>query len=166
MWRGFHSVSVPLVYRRRSIRLDGVVAANLERVALNDGWEVSDLARVLISFAADSEFLRFENPEKIERLKARSELCRLAGVLGSFLGENPVARPYASRQPGSSSVLRVRFPSGFDDSVVRYAVEMEMSLNEVYALFMQAGLVLHMKAQNALLKALLALNRPQIEGAP
>jgi len=49
----------------------------LQKRALEEGWDLSDLARILICLGATSYFLRLRKPETCERLKL---LARMSGA--------------------------------------------------------------------------------------
>jgi len=54
-------------------------------------------------------------------------------------------------------VLSIRIPSSLDTNVRMYAVN--SSLNETYAQFLQAGLIMHLRAQKALLETVNSLRK-------
>jgi len=127
----------------------------LRSAAEREGWEVSDLARVLICLTADLAFLFRGNSDGLARLKARVGLSEAASVLSSLISEKRSSRPYAYRGFLKSSVLRIRIPEHFDDAIRQYAFD--RSVNETYARFLRDGLILHLKARTAFLRGVKAI---------
>jgi hypothetical protein len=150
-----------LGYRRRSIRISTHHAETLRWLAIKDGWEFADLARVLICLGADASFLSLNNPEKRGRFESRAFLTRAIRTFDAVTGK-PTPRGYSDRQSRDTSVLTIRIPKSLDTSIRNYA--RDSSVNATCELFLVSGLILHMKGQNALLEALSSANQKSNEG--
>ena len=70
-----------------SIRVSALIAARIERIAIREHWEVSDLARMLICLGASGSFLRLGDPEASERFKALAKTGRTLNALDAALGK-------------------------------------------------------------------------------
>jgi hypothetical protein len=132
----------------------------LKRIALEDGWEFSDLMRVLICLGADASFLSLNNPERRQKFETKSYLAKAVRTFDAMLGK-PTPRGYSTRQSRDTSVLSIRIPKSFDTNVSRYAAD--SSVNATYEFFLVSGLILHMKGQDALLAALNYTNQKSNE---
>ena len=132
----------------------------IRRIALEDGWELADLIRVLICLGADASFLSLNNPERRRKFENKSYLAKAVRTFDAMLGK-PTPRGYSNRQSRDTSVLSIRIPKSFDTNVSRYAAD--SSVNATYEFFLVSGLVLHMKGQDALLAALNYTNQKSNE---
>lgn len=152
-------------YWRCSLRVSALIVQHLRGVALREGWQISDLARVLICLGASSSFLRLENPKVAERFKTLATLGTLADALDANLGRVS-RRPHAPPGLSASDLLGLRLPQGLCRIITTYAATSGRSRNEVLVMFLERGLVIYLKGQNTLLETFRSLKseRTKMEG--
>lgn len=143
-------------YHRCSIRVSKVTALHCRRLAEREGWEAADLARVLICLGGAFSFLALDIPEAGERFKTLSTLGKAASVVDTAIGKR-TQRPYASTGPGGSELLTLRLPQGLSNIVTAYATRSGRSVSQVLGMFLDRGLVIYLKGENALLGAIRSL---------
>jgi hypothetical protein len=136
------------------------MAEHLRRIALRDGWEISDLARALICLGASASFLRLENDEAADRFKMLATLGRSARVLDATV-RKVSRRPRASPRLGVSDLLGLRLPQGLLTVITAYAATSGRSRNEAVVMFLERGLIIYLKGQNILLETIRSLKREQ-----
>jgi hypothetical protein len=122
------------------------------RLAEREGWEAADLERVLISLGGAFSFLALDIPEAGERFKTLPNLCRAVRALDATHGK-PAQRPYTSSGPGSSELLTPRLRQGLSNIVTAHATKNGRSVSQVLGMFLDRGLVIYMKGENAHLDA-------------
>jgi len=144
------------LYWRCSIRVRLLIVAYIERVAVREHWEVSDLARVLICLGASGSFLRLEDPEISDRFKTLANVRSGLNALDATLG-TPSHRPQARPSAGRSELVALRLPQGLSRIVTTYARRRGSSRNEVLAMFLEHGLIIYLKAENILLETIHSL---------
>lgn len=147
-------------YWRCSLRISALIAEHLRRIALRDGWEISDLARALICLGASASFLRLQDAEAAERFKTLATLGRAAGVLDAVLGKLS-RRPRASPGVAVSDLLGLRLPQGLLRVITAYAATSGRSRNEALVMFLERGLIIYLKGQNILLETIRSLKLEQ-----
>jgi hypothetical protein len=140
-------------YWRCSIRVSSNIAACIERIAITEHWEVSDLARMLMCLGASGSFLRLGDPEASERFKTLAKVGPALDALDATLGK-PSRRPYALPGTGRSDLVALRLPRGLSGIITTYARTRGSSRNEVMAMFLERGLIIYLKAENILLKTI------------
>lgn len=143
----FGSGGFGLPYQRVSLRVRSGVALQLREIAKNLGWQLADLQRTLICVGAT-----------LYGLSSRSPGCKAAATtlldglqlleLSANFSPNPWARPYALRLPGrESELITLHLPSSVCATVAASADHAKVSRNEVYAKFLEQGLLTFLKAQ-------------------
>lgn len=140
-------------YHRCSIRVSRVTATHCRRLAEREGWETADLARVLICVGGAFSFLSLDIPEAGERFKTLANLGRAVRALDVAIGK-PARRPYASIGIGGGELLTLRLPQGLSNIVTAYAARSGRSVSQVLGMFLDRGLVIYLKGENALLEAI------------
>jgi hypothetical protein len=143
-------------YLRCSIRVSKVTALHCRRLAEREGWEAADLARVLICLGGAFSFLALDIPEAGERFKSLATLGKAARVADTAIGKR-ARRPYASTGPGGSALLTLRLPQGLSNIVTAYATGSGRSVSHVLGIFLDRGVVIYLKGENALLHAIRSL---------
>jgi hypothetical protein len=118
------------------------LAHHCKRLARSEGWETSDLLRLLILISATSKFLALP---RNERFQTQIQLHRAIAKRG-----------YSPRVGATNTVLlSVRLPRGAAKLVTTYASLTGQSRNEFVIGLLQVGLVAYLKAENAFLEAIL-----------
>jgi len=140
-------------YWRCSIRVRLLIVAYIERIAVREHWEVSDLARVLICLGASGSFLRLGDPEVSDRFKTLANVRSGLNALDATLG-TPSHRLHARPSAGGSELVALRLPQGLSRIVTTYARRRGSSRNEVLAMFLERGLIIYLKAENILLETI------------
>jgi len=143
-------------YHRCSIRVSRLTLLHCRRLAEREGWETADLARVLICLGGAFSFLALDIPNIGERFKSLANIGRAVAALDATLGK-PARRPYASTGLGGGELLTLRLPQGFSNIVTAYATRSGRSVSQVLGMFLDRGLVIYLKGENALLEAIRSL---------
>jgi len=143
-------------YHRCSIRVSRLTLLRCRRLAEREGWETADLARVLICLGGAFSFLALDIPEAGERFKSLANIGRAVRALDDALGK-PARRPYASTGLGGGELLTLRLPQGLSNIVTAYATRSGRSLSHVLGMFLDRGLIIYLKGENALLDAIRSL---------
>jgi hypothetical protein len=129
-----------MTYERWKVRVSSIVILNCRRVAMEQGWEVSDFLRALIFLSANAKFLNLPNNDVFKRL------ATLTRMLGGH-------REYPS--PGSrTELVSIRLPAGFAGSLKLYGRWTGRSQSSLAGSLITAGLMIYLKAETALLKAI------------
>ena len=144
-------------YWRCSLRLSRFMAAHCRRLAIREGWEIADLARMLICLGAIASFLSLREQETAESFKRRAIMSETVTVLDSVLGR-PSRRPHALPGIGESELLTVRLPLGLSRIVAAYANTSGRSVNHALRIFLERGLIMYMKGENNLLETVRSIN--------
>lgn len=150
-------------YWRCSLRVSRLIMAYCKSVAAREGWETADLARTLICLGAAFSFLALKETEAKERLSKRIILHRMLGGLDSFLGR-PGRRPYASARTGGTELITVRLPQGLSRIISTYANTKGSSMNNVLGMFLEHGLIIYLKGENAMLETVRSLTSESTKG--
>jgi len=157
--RGTHS-NQTRAYWRCSIRVSALIVQHLHWIASREGWQASDLARVLVCLGASGSFLRLGDPDTADRFKTLATLGPVFAALDVALGR-PSRRPHASPGPGVSDLLALRLPPGLCEIITAYATKSARSRNEVLVMFLERGLIIYLKGQNILLETIRAAASPK-----
>ena len=135
-------------YVRWKIRTRPSLAYQCRRLAQREGWETADLLRVLLCLSATPKFLSLPGNERFQK---QAQLRRMTGK-----------RAYSPRVGGGHTVLlSVRLPQGPSRLITAYADLTGRSRNELIVRFIEMGLVIHLKAENAFLQAIRSL-KPRV----
>jgi hypothetical protein len=127
-------------YLRWKIRVDKRLSTTYRRVALQQGWEFADFIRALITLAATIKWHGLPGDEIFKR----------RAMLGAFLGTRRTLP-----QPGSvTGLINVHLPQRLAESLTIYAAAVGSSRNEVVNMLLKAGLIVYLKAENAMIKAI------------
>ena len=134
----------PRDYVQWKIRTRIRLAYHCKRLARSEGWETSDLLRLLILLSATSKFLTLPGNE---RFQAQVQLQRMTGKRG-----------YSPRVGASNTVfLSVRLPRGAAKLITTYASLTGQSRNELVTGLLEVGLIMYLKAENTFLEAIRSL---------
>ena len=135
----------PRGYVQWKIRTRVRLAHHCKRLAQREGWETSDLLRLLICISALSKFLALPRDD---RFQTQVQLHRMTGRRG-----------YSPRIGASNTVfLSVRLPQGAAQLITTYASLTGQSRNQLVIGLLEVGLVAYLKAENAFLEAISSLN--------
>ena len=132
-----------------------------QSIVLREGWQASDLARVLICLGASGSFLRLGDPEAADRFKTLATMTPLPGTLDVALGRAR-RRPHARSGPGVSDLLALRLPRGLCEIITAYATTSGRSRNEVLVMFLERGLIIYLKGENILLETIRSV-KPEVD---
>jgi hypothetical protein len=143
-------------YWRSSIRVRALIVAYIERIAVREHWEVSDLARMLICLGASGSYLRLGDPEVSDRFKTLANVRSGLNALDAALGK-PSHRRHARPSAGGSELVALCLPQGLSGIITTYARTRGSSRNEVLAMFLERGLIIYLKAENILLETIHSL---------
>jgi hypothetical protein len=154
--QGTHQSSREL-YWRCSIRVSALIAARIERIAIREHWEVSDLARMLVCLGASGSFLRLGDPEASERFKALAKTAQTLNAIDATLGKASPS-PHASPGIGRSELIALRLPRGLAGIITTYARTRGSSRNAMLTMFLQHGLIIYLKAENILLETIRSIS--------
>jgi len=149
-------------YWRCSLRLSRLIKAHCHWLAIREGWEIADFARMLISLGAVVSFLSLKEQGAARWFKRRAILSETVGALDSVLGKQS-RRPYASPGIAQSELLTVHLPSGLTRTIRVYANTSNMSMNHALGMFLECGLIIYMKGENNLLETIRSLTQELAE---
>ena len=131
-------------------------------MAAREGWQLADLARVLICLGTAFSFLTLEDPETAERFKTIASVSKMLPMLDAAL-PRPSRGRRAAKGIGRTELLAIHLPRGLSETITTYASTGGRSRNEVLAIFLERGLILYLKGQNALLETILSFKQEQEE---
>lgn len=106
----------------RSIRVSSHRLEYCRKRALEEGWQLSDLARMLICLGATSYFLRLRNPEASERFRRLATMTKASASLDVALGRRR-GRRNEPKHIGETTLLPIHLPRGFYDLMSKYSEE-------------------------------------------
>jgi hypothetical protein len=106
-------------------------------------------------------FLALDIPEAGERFKTLARTGRAVRGLDAASGRL-TRRPYRPAGLGGSELLRLRLPQGFSDIIAAYASASSRSVSQVLGMFLDRGLVIYLKGENALLDAMRSLQEERL----
>jgi hypothetical protein len=137
-------------YVQRNLYLRSRLAYQLRNVAIDESWELADLARTMVMVGLTIRELHQAEEE------IRSEHKLIIGLEAfTRLVQGHVSRPYRRRTGNRKGVwVTVHFPAGFLKHVVAYARMNGQSLNGALAMFLRDGLLCYLTGYNRFLKAL------------
>ncbi len=129
--------------------------AQVTRLALSEGWEISDLTRSLIVLAATTTWLTLTNQKNLDVLREIAALGRMRNALGRLVPGDVQRRPYPIvRSIGDSDVLTLILPVKFAEFLESFAAAKMISKNDLCRSLMTKGLLLYLTAEKRLLQAL------------
>jgi hypothetical protein len=129
--------------------------AQVTRLALSEGWEISDLTRSLIVLAATTTWLTLTNQKNLDVLREIAALGRMRSALGSLVPGDVQRRPYPiTRSSGDSDVLTLILPDKFAEFLQSFAAAKMVSKNDLCRSLLTKGLLLYFAAEQRLLRAL------------
>jgi hypothetical protein len=130
--------------------------ANMKRLALSQGWEISDLTRALIVLAASVTWLALKKRESIDTLREIALLGRMRQTIGSTIsGSVETKPPYPVVRGGQETdVITLILPLGVAELLESFASAKLVSKNDLCRGLLRKGLILYMTAQNRLLRVL------------
>ena len=132
----------------------------LAKIALDDGWQLSDLVRTLVVLGASANWLGLEEMEEGWTQK-RDELERITERLGNML---PVAwrrGPYASRTSQDTDVVSLILPAALAQMIGSYADAHGLSKNALCGKLLTEGMMIYLTGEKNLLQALPKASKQQ-----
>ncbi len=155
-------------YRRCTFRFNPDLARHLRQLAARKGWQIADLARTLICLGGAINFGALWEPDRLEELKDASAL-RLVIIRLSTVLKEPVPRPYGPRtlKRGialESKPVTVHLPESLVRLIQLYASVQDMSRNQACDQLLMHGIILYLKAENALLQTTRSVQEVSEEG--
>ncbi len=155
-------------YRRCAFRFSPDLARHLRQLAGRKGWQIADLARTLICLGGTADFALLRDPDRLEDLKDTSALRLFDTRLKTAL-KKPVPRPYGPRTtrrriPLQSKPITVHLPESLLRLIQLYASLQATSRNQACEQLLMHGLILYLKAENALLQTIRSVQEVSEEG--
>jgi hypothetical protein len=147
-----------------SIRIPKLRLAYCRKRALEEGWELSDLVRMLICLGATIYFLRLRNPEALENFMRLATLHRASSVLDMTLG-----RPRGHRNEpkhGNTTLVPVHLPKGFYALVSNYSATTGASRNALLSRFLDAGYIFYSLGEDTWFKTIRSLRNGRQASSP
>jgi len=141
-----------------SVRVSAHRLEHCRKRALEEGWRLSEFARMLISLGATSYFLRLRHPEVSERFKRLARMSEASGTFDMAVGRRPRGRRNEPKHIGRTTLLPVHLPRGFYELVSSYSSATGTSRNALLSRFLEAGYLIYMKGQNSLLETIRSLH--------
>ena len=139
-------------YRRWSIRLPSSTLIELAKIALDDGWQLSDLVRTLVVLGASANWLGLEEME--EGLRRLDELGKISETLGTMMPLTGGRRPYAPRASQETEVVTLILPDAIAQMIESYAGAHRFSRNGLCDKLLTEGLMIYLTGERNLLQAL------------
>jgi hypothetical protein len=136
-----------------------MVFLHVKGVALKEGWEVSDLVRLLVVFGASWRWLSFRKQENLDRLGKIARVGGMADMLKEAVSHKPRTRIYPGvRQPAqagrTTDVVTLILPAGYARLIEAYAATNRMSKSDACERLLKIGMIAYLSAENALLQAI------------
>jgi hypothetical protein len=131
-------------------------------LAAREGWELADLARVLICLGAAFSFLTLEDLETAKRFRTIASVSKMLPMLDAAL-HKPSRRSRAANGIARTELLALRLPRGLCGIITTYASTRGNARNEVLTWFLERGLIIYMKGENALLQTIRWLTQDRTE---
>ena len=125
----------------------------LTKIALEDGWQLSDLVRTIVVLGASANWLVLEGMEKEWALR-RDELKSISEKLGNMLPAARRRRPYAPRTSQDTDVITLILPNALAQRIESYAAAHRLSKNDLCRKLLTEGLMLYLTSERNLLQAL------------
>jgi len=147
--------------RRRwqgSIRVSAHHLEHCRKQALEEGWQLAELAQMLICLGMSLYFLRLRSPEPLEQFKLLATMNRAYEGLDRALGGRR-GRRNEREQTGKTTLLPVHLPRGLYELASTYSATTGISRNALLSRFLNAGFIMYMLGQKALLKTLRSLQQ-------
>lgn len=142
-------------YRRWSIRVSSLTLAHVTRLALSEGWEISDLMRTMVILAAAVAWFGLDNEKKLDASREIATLDRLRKALGMLTPGVVQKRPYGADRAGQDTdVVTLILPAGVAELIESFAAAKMMTKNDLCGVLLTEGLILYMSAEQRLLVAL------------
>jgi len=138
------------------VRVPSHRLAQIRMRALEEGWQLSELSRTLICLGANLYFIRLRNPESLQRFKLLVTMHRAYGALDMALGKRR-GRRNELRHIGKTTLLPLHLPRGLHNIISTYSGATGISKNALMSRFLDAGFIIYLLGQNALLKTLVSL---------
>jgi hypothetical protein len=139
-----------------SVRVSRHLLAHCRKRALEEGWQLSELARTLICLGATIYFLRLRNPEALERFMRLAKLSRASRALDMTLGR-PRGHRNEPKHLGETTLLPVHLPKGFYELVSTYSSATGTSRNALLSRFLETGWILYTLGEETWFKTILSL---------
>jgi hypothetical protein len=140
-----------------SIRVSRLRLAYCRKRAVEEGWELSDFARMLICLGATIYFLRLRNPEALERFMRLATVHRLSRTLDGAVGRG--RRCMNEPKHGKTTLVPVHLPKGFYALVSTCSATTGASRNALLSRFLEAGYILYMLGEETWFKTILSLQK-------
>jgi len=141
---------------RGSIRVSALLLEHCRKRALEEGWQLSELVRMLTCLGAASYFLRLRNPEAAEQFKRLATMNDVSKVFDMAVGRRR-GRRNEPKRIGETTLLPVHLHRGFYDIISTYSVTTGTSRNGILSRFLEMGFLIYLRGQNTLLETIRSL---------
>jgi hypothetical protein len=140
-----------------SIRVSRHLLEHCRKRALEEGWQLSELARMLICLGATIYFLRLRNPEALENFMRLATLHRAIRALDTTTLGRPRGHRNEPKHVSETTLLPAHLPIGFYELVSAYSFATGTSRNALLSRYLKAGYILYMLGQETWFKTILSL---------
>jgi hypothetical protein len=153
--------------RRVTFRVRKAMMKLTRRLAIGMGSTLAELGQVMIMIGAVCEFVQFEDSKHFGEFVSAARLSRRAdgvdeqspfketlGALSDSVMQLLSGPGRNRRYVEGSELMKVRLPDGFLERVDLYAKLTKASRSAILTRFFQRGLLIYMRSEGALMKAL------------
>lgn len=142
---------------QRSVRLSRHLLEHCRKRAVEEGWQLAELVRVLICLGATARFRALGEPEASERFKRLARMSKASASLDVDMGRHPRRRRNEPKGIARTTLLAVHLPRGFYDLMSTYSATTGRSINSVLAGFLKTGYIIYVRGQNTFLEMVCSL---------
>jgi hypothetical protein len=146
-----------------SIRVSRHRLEHCRKRALEEGWDLSDFARMLICLGATIYFLRLRNPKALEGFLRLATLNRASRALDMAVGARR-GRRNEPKHIGRTMLLPLHLPRGLYEFISTYSAATGISRNALLSRYLDAGFILYMLGQDTFLGTLRSLEERREPG--
>ena len=163
--------------RRVTFRIRKAISAVLVELASNMGSSLASICQVLIIAGSIFEFVKLEDSERLREFASVARANSLADevadenkwkrILVSLSRTNTVLVNGPTRNSPhieGAELMKVRLPPTFLHRIDLYAKLMKSSRSAILTRFFERGLLLYMRSQQALMRAVLEAVKAQKDG--
>jgi len=141
-----------------SVRVSRHLLEHCRKRAVEEGWQLAELARMLICLGATARFRSLGEPEASERFKRLATMSKASASLDVAIGRRPRGRRNEPKSIARTTLLPIHLPRGFYDLISTYSATTGRSINSVLSGFLETGYIIYMRGQNTLLETIRSLH--------
>jgi hypothetical protein len=140
-----------------SVRVSKLLLEHCRRRAVEEGWQLAELARMLICLGATARFRSLADPESSERFKRLATMSKASASLEVAIGRHPRGRRNEPKGIARTTLFPIHLPRGFHDLISTYSATTGRSINSVLSGFLKTGYIIYMQGQNTFLETIRSL---------